>query len=180
MKLQFSQNPGLPPLAGLTTVSVTDHLTTVVHGRWLESQEGGLVEGVGEGEPEEFGLCSSAHMFGSVVVLQQDGIPFVYSASTQTGADEVVVANALPPLLSAIGDKLDSTCGEYAALNSSIMSGIFSYVRQISTDGGFVNWLMHANLQVTVGGATQVVKPSPAHFPDYCRHVAPPSPVTSA
>ena len=68
MKLQFSQNPGLPPLAWLTTVSLTDHLTTVVHGRWLESQEGGLVEGIGDGSPKSWGsaplrICSAPAWF---------------------------------------------------------------------------------------------------------------------
>lgn len=179
MRLQFVQNPDLSPLAWLATVSLTDGVTTIVHGRWVELQEDGLVEGVWDGPFEELGLGFSAYVFGSGVVRQEHGILFVSSTSTtdylywqQTAADKVVVANTLPLLLAAIGDQLDSACREYPAINASIMSGISSYVRKIPTEKGFVNRLMHANLQVTLGGVAEVTKLSPARFAGYCDYVA--------
>lgn len=172
MKLVFELQPALPKLAWIATVDSERQTAVVTHGPWVEVLDVGFIEGIWDGPFADPTFDQSPIVFGSGAIVRDQSITFVSSTSTtdylywQASDDRnrVTASNSLALLLAVLGDELDPQVGEYDLINNSIMSGINRYVRRLPTKSGTVNRLMHWNLTVTPGRASERGKPLPPEF----------------
>ncbi len=88
--------------------------------------------------------------------------------------DTFSISNSLPLLLAFRNDWLLGECDQYSSINHSILTGIDSYERQIPTQRGMVNRMMHNNVAFGPNGISIREKPMPAPlgcFEDYRHYV---------
>jgi hypothetical protein len=171
MSFIFRENPALPRLAWLA--SVESGRCSVEHGCLVETSRDFFVEGIWYGDfaTGRFGACES--FFGSGAVRRGPDFVFVTSSATvdclyyATSSGRVVCSNSLPFLLSSLGDRLDPKNPSYARINDSIMAGVDLHEREIPTVAGAVRRLMHHNLVVRAGDASEEPKPLPPGFASY-------------
>ncbi|HWG35343.1 MAG TPA: hypothetical protein VN650_14335 [Gemmatimonadaceae bacterium] len=177
MHATFDHAPGLPKLGWLAIVDHSTRSVRVAHGDLVEIRGSWFVEGVWDGDFAEGAFDTTDCFFGSGGVARGDSVVFVSSASTTdylyyaTSDSRTFVANSLPLLLAARGDRLDPKYSGYRAINRSIVTGIRQFSREIPTRCGSVQRLMHDNLCVSAAGVEVVEKPLPPAFPTYEAYV---------
>ena len=171
MSFIFRETPALPRLAWLA--SVESGRCTVEHGCLVETSRDFFVEGIWNGDFATGCFDARESFFGSGAVRRGPDYVFVASSATvdclyyATHSGRVVCSNSLPFLLSALGDRLDPRNPSYARINDSITAGLNVYERHIPTVAGGVHRLVHHNLVVRAGSASEEPKQLPPRFASY-------------
>jgi hypothetical protein len=172
----FRRKPEFPCLAWLALLKNASPVIEVYHGDYVETHGGFFVEGVWAGEFAKGQLANNDCVFGSGGQIKDNRPIFVPSTGTtdsiyyRTAADTTQISNSLPLLLSAIGDRLDPSCINYAAINSSIIDGFRSYRSTIPTCEGSVERLIHRNLAFSGLTPSIIETPMPPHFGNYAEY----------
>jgi hypothetical protein len=176
MSFTFRENRALPRLAWLA--SVESGKCTVEHGCLVETGSNFFVEGIWNGDFSTGAFHACESFFGSGAVRRGSDFVFVASSATvdclyyATHSGRFVCSNSLPFLLSSLGHRLDPRNPSYARINDSIIAGVDLYERDIPTVAGAVRRLMHHNLVVRAGDASEEPKPLPPGFASYKRYYA--------
>ena len=180
MRLEYTLNEALPPLAWLAVVDFDAMTCSVRHGVFVETFDSFFFEGAW-GSPFSAGRPDLAEVaFGSGCCRDEAGLCFVGSVATtdylfyRTDRDTATVANSLPLLLAQTGDSLDPQCFRYAEISNSVMSGIHAHERDIPTRRGGVRRLLGKNLRAASGELHEADKPQPpalTAFADYEQHL---------
>jgi hypothetical protein len=173
MKMKFEIADALPKLAWHASVNFETKICHVEHGPWVELFTNGFIEGVWDAAFSDFSFSSSACIFGSGAIIENDHVIFISSTSTtdclyySTQAKTMEISNSLPLLLASIGDELDPHCTQYPSINESVINGINRYIQKIPTKNKFVTRLIHRNLVVSRQSIEEVEKPLEPHFDSY-------------
>ena len=172
MQISFVRHGGMPKLAWIARVEPQAGKLSATLGEWVEIQEHGFIEGVGDNEFASNSLDQTACIFGTGAIIRGAAVTFVSSTATTdylywVTVDDgrvVHVSNSLPLLLACLNDQLNPRYLEYSEINHSIVFGINRYRKRIPTIKGAVNRLIHRNLHVSPVGVTETDKPVAPRF----------------
>ncbi len=178
MQIVYTANDRLPPLAWVATIAPGSNALAVRHGSLVETSERGFFEGAWAGDLGVWRPDLDEAVFGSGATIVADEACFVSSLATTDYLFYAVseregfrIANSLPLLLAAMGDRLEPLFRGYAEINDTIMLGVARQERVIPTRAGSVRRLMTNNLLVGRDGhPREVAKPMPPHFPGYAAY----------
>lgn len=152
MHVDFHEKIDWPPLAWLANCPIKSEKVLVFHGRNIEKNDGWFCEAVWDGEFSEGRFDQTDIIFGSGARICGDKVVFVSSGSTTdrlhsyTDKNVTLVSNSLPCLLAVADAKLDPTYCSYYSDACSIVEGLDSYKRKLTTTAGNIDLHYFQNL----------------------------------
>lgn len=170
---EVRRNAKLPLLAWLCRVDLLRHIAILECGCGVEATSRMFIEGCWAGDFAAGLVHQAEAVFGSGGVIENTRLTFVPCTATtdslfyRLNEEEILVSNSLPFLLAASNDRLDPRYHNYDLDNHSIIRGINQYRRDIPSIHGGIQRLMHRNLVIEQGIATEQDKSWAPRFPDY-------------
>lgn len=173
MQFSYTLTDDFPPLAWVATCQPERRITTVLHGRFVETHPHFFVEGAWAGDFEAGRIQDSDAVFGSGGCLTDGSVTFSSCTATTDflyHSDDInhfAISNSLPLLLALLDDQLQPACSDYSRINMSILDGIRKYRPDVPTRKGHVTRVMHSNIRFGEEGLALVEKPLPPSFQQF-------------
>lgn len=172
-RVNYAVDARLPPLSWLAAIDPVTRTIDVDCGVSVITSDDGFFEGTWAGDPGLRSVPASTTVFGSGVLLDEEGPLVLTPSHTMSGVfthrvgSVLLASNSLVAVLTATRAELDSSV-DYPGLFFKILEGFTSSPIPLPTSQGTIGYHVFWNLRIDPDGAArQVAKPEEAPFRTY-------------
>jgi hypothetical protein len=166
----------LPPLSWLAAIDQSTRTVDVACGTSVVTSDDGFFEGTWVGDPGLRSLPASTTVFGSGVLVDEQGPLILTPSHTMSGVFTqhepfvLLASNSLVALLKATRAELDSDV-DYPSRLYKVLEGVNHSPIQLPTSRGTISYHHFWNLRTgSDGAATRVAKPEEEPFRNYAEY----------